>query len=84
MLHTVGPENMSEDEQVIGKGYRLGINAALGAIPVVVAYYFDTKWVIASGFAVVFVMLNEVGARLHDLCIRLRRTNILISQKYSD
>jgi uncharacterized membrane protein len=84
MLNSVGPENMSEDEHVIGDGYQLGINSLLGSIPFAVAYFFDTKWVVASGLAIVLVMLNEVGGRLHELCIRLRRTNILINSQIID
>jgi len=78
MLHTVGPETMAEDEHVIGRGYRLGLDSLLGIVPIGVAYFAETKWVIAVAFAIMLPMVNELG-RLHDLCIRLRRTNILIS-----
>jgi hypothetical protein len=75
---------MSEDEHVIGKGYQLGLNLLLMAAPLGVAYFSDIKWVVATGFAVAFPMLNEIGGRLYDLCIRMRRTNILISEKTSN
>ena len=81
MLLSVGPQDMREDEHVIGRGYLLGANSILFLIPLGVAYFADVKWVVAAGFAVALPMLNEVGGRLHDLCIRLRRTNILISSQ---
>ena len=84
MLHTVAPENMSEDERVIGNGYKLGRGSLFGAIPVAFASFSDAKWVIAIGLGVIIVMLWEAGGRLHDLCIRLRRTNILISSQIVD
>jgi len=79
MLHTVGPSTASEDEQVIGKGYRQWISPLLIAAPLVTALFADTKWVVAVGFTVVIVFASEAGGRLHDLCIRLRRTNIILS-----
>jgi hypothetical protein len=83
MLHSVGPETMGEDEHKIGKGYQTWLAPVYGAIPLAVAYFADTKWVVAAGFAVAIPLLHELGGRLHDLCIRLRRTNILISGQIS-
>jgi hypothetical protein len=82
-LHTVGPKDMSEDERTIGKAYQAWLSPLWGVIPFAVAYYADTKWVIAVGFAVALPMFHEAGGRLHDLCIRLRRTNILLSERIS-
>ena len=82
MLHRVGPQDMGEDEHVIGRGYVLGANSILFLIPLGVAYFADVKWVVAAGFAVALPMLNEVGGRLHDLCIRLRRTNTSLAAKF--
>lgn len=76
-LHTVGPADVYEDERVIGKGYTHAVGM-LAVIPLVVAYFADTKWVMASGLAVLIPMTNEAGGRLHDLCIRLRRTNLIL------
>jgi hypothetical protein len=80
-LHTVGPADMAEDERRIGKGYQKWMGGALFALPLVVAQLVDTKWVIAAGFAAALLLMHEVGGRLHDICIRLRRTNILLFQQ---
>ena len=45
----------------------------------VVAYYADTKWLLAVGIGLVLIMLNEIDAHLYDICIRLRRTNLILS-----
>lgn len=84
MLHSVGPSTPSEDEQVIGAGYKIWLAPLMIAAPFVTAYFADTKWVVAVGFAVVISLSNEAGGRLHDLCIRLRRTNILLSNQNSN
>lgn len=83
MLLSYGPETMPEDEETIAKGYRQGQYYALAATaaPLVGAYYLDTKGVIAIGLSVALVLLNDMGSRLYDLCIRLRRTNILIKER---
>lgn len=83
-LHTVGPADMGEDEHKIGAAYQTWMTLLLAAAPLATAYFFDTKWVIAVGFAAALAQLHEAGGRLHDLCIRLRRTNIMIRDKISN
>lgn len=77
-LHTVGPESATEDERVIGKAYQAWLGPVYIAGPIIATSYLETKWVIAGSLGVALVMLHEIGGRLHDLCIRLRRTNILL------
>lgn len=77
-LHTVGPESMLEDERTIGCGYQRNLLAVMAAIPLATAYFADIKWVIAVSAALLVAQGHEAGGRLHDLCIRLRRTNILL------
>jgi hypothetical protein len=83
-LHTVGPVDMGEDERAIGKAYQLNLTLVYAAIPFGVAYFADLKWVIAASAAVLIVQGHEAGGRLHDLCIRLRRTNILLRDRISN
>lgn len=45
-----------------------------------VAYYADTKWVVASGFTLLIYSVLAYDGRLHDLCVRLRRTNLLLAE----
>lgn len=82
-LHSVGPTTLGEDEHTIGRGYQRWLVLPLGAGPMVAAHYLEIKWVVAIGFAVALPLLHEIGGRLYDLCIRLRRTNILFSQRNS-
>ncbi len=83
VLRTVAPETMAEDEHKIGDGYQTWWSPILAALPLFVAYFGDTKFVVAVSFSAVLFLLHEIGGRLHDLCIRLRRTNILISDQNS-
>ncbi len=79
VLHTVGPQSMGEDEHKIGRAYQTWLAPFLGAIPLAVAYFnLELKWVIAVSASLIILQLHEAGGRLHDLCIRLRRTNILL------
>ena len=80
-LHTVGPASIGEDEQKIGTAYQTWLTPVLMLVPFVVAQYADVKWVIATGIAILAVQQHEAGGRLHDLCIRVRRTNILLRDK---
>ena len=80
-LHTVGPENMAEDERVIGKAYQVNLLPLMAAIPLAIAYFFDLKWVVAVSAALIIAQGHEAGGRLHELCIRLRRTNSLIDDR---
>lgn len=79
-LHTVGPENMVEDEHRIGKGYHLWLLPILFGAPILATKFFEEKWVIAFSIGAALSMLHEISGRLHDLCIRLRRTNLLLSE----
>jgi hypothetical protein len=83
-LHTVGPESMREDELRIGSQYKMWFGYLLSAVPLVAANYLDLKWVVAIGFSVMLCQLHEAGGRLHDLCIRHRRTNILLADRNSN
>lgn len=80
MTLTVGPETAGEDERVIGRAYQTWLTPLLVAIPIATAQFADVKWVVATSSAVVIALLHEAGGRLHDLCIRARRTNILLRQ----
>lgn len=84
VLHTVGPASMGEDEHKIGNAYQTWMVLPLGIAPLLAAQYLDIKWVVAIGFAVALPMLHEIGGRLHDLCIRLRRTNIMLAERNSN
>ncbi|MGX5827156.1 hypothetical protein [Mesorhizobium sp. 43Arga] len=72
---------MADDEKVIGAGYQRWLAPVLVAIPLVAAYYLDIKWVMAISAAILIFMALESGGRQHDLCIRLRRTNLLLAEK---
>ncbi len=80
-LLSVAPHDMQEDEQAIAKGYRSWGWNFLALIPFGVAYYASIEYVVAASAFVVVLFLNSVEARLYDLCIRLRRTNSLISER---
>jgi hypothetical protein len=69
---------MAEDERVIGKGYQLTVGQFYALVPFGVAYFADVKWVVAASAAILIALTHESGGRLHDLCIRLRRTNLLL------
>jgi hypothetical protein len=75
------PETTTDDERFIARGYQTWLTPLLALIPFGVASYADTKWVVATGFAVTLYLVHEIGGRLYDLCIRARRTNLLLSQE---
>jgi hypothetical protein len=77
-----GPETMADDEKAIAKGYRTGywLKVMFGGILVGAAYSEELKWVIVAGFIVLVYVCDEIASRLYDLCIRLRRTNELLSK----
>ncbi len=78
-LHSVGPADMAEDEQVIGRGYKLNAAYILAVAPCAVAYWTaDLKWTVAISAAIIIGQLHESGGRLYDMCIRLRRANLLL------
>ena len=82
-LFTVAPETSADDERVIAVGYQRWITPLLVALPLGTAYFAEMKWVIAVGFATLLVVSHESGGRLYDLCIRLRRTNALLTARKS-
>jgi hypothetical protein len=79
-LTSVGPSNFADDEHTITRGYQRWLTPFLIAIPLAVASFLDTKWVVAVSASVVIGMAHEAGGRLHDLCIRNRRTNLLLAK----
>jgi len=81
-LHSIGPTNMAEDEEKIGSGYQQWMSFLYGAILFFVASRWELKWVVAVGVTILAVQLHEAGGRLHDLCIRVRRTNILLRDRF--
>ncbi|NIJ16493.1 hypothetical protein [Sphingobium vermicomposti] len=81
-LHTLGPESTAQDERVIGKAYHVHLLPLMAAIPLAIAYFFDLKWVVAVSAALIIAQGHEAGGRLHEMCIRLRRTNILLRQHH--
>lgn len=79
MLLTFGPESPQDDERAIAKGYQPIIGPTLAAVPIcMTAYGIDLKWVVTISLAILVMLIHEAGGRLHDLCIRLRRTNITL------
>ena len=83
-LHTVGPTSLAEDEHKIGSAYQTWFVPIYFLAPLLAVQYLEMKWVIALSIGAALVNLHEIGGRLHDLCIRLRRTNILLRDKFSD
>ena len=79
-LLSIGPDTVAEDERVIARGYQIWLSLILAGVPIIVALLADTRWVVAAGFALVIALTGEMGGRLHDLCIRARRTNLLLRE----
>ena len=82
LLHA--PDTAADDERFISKGYERWLSLILAITPFGVAVYADTKWVVATGFAIGLVLLHEIGGRLYDLCIRARRMNLLLRRENSN
>lgn len=82
-LLSVSPVDMAEDEQRIADSYRKNWWIVLAnALPLgAVAYQGDLKAIVATGFILVIMAIYGAEGRLFDLCIRLRRTNVLLSTK---
>jgi len=80
MLWSVGPVDMSEDEKKIGAGYRWHFAAIPAVIMLIAGAYLETAQVVGLGFALSFYYLNDIASRLYDLCIRTRRTNLILRQ----
>jgi hypothetical protein len=78
-----GPETRKEDEEWIAKSYRQGWTfSSVGiAAMAAAAVYGETRIILAIGFAGLFLLINEIASRLYDLCIRLRRTNNILSER---
>jgi hypothetical protein len=79
-LHTVGPTSMSEDEERIGKEYQIWLTPFLIFGPIVALQWLKPQTVAFITAGVALALLHEAGGRLHDLCIRLRRTNLLLKE----
>jgi hypothetical protein len=76
---SVGPGTVDDDEREIARSYRNWPWFLVPAvIPLGVAWFADEKMVIAVGFAAVILLGLHIEGRLHDLCVRLRRTNLLL------
>jgi hypothetical protein len=72
--------DMNDDERVIAKSYRQGQLIALLAVllPAVALWFGNEKLAAFFGFAAIISLLNEAVGRLHDVAIRLSRTNELL------
>ncbi len=77
-MQTVGPQNAFEDEMKIGKGYQTWLSPILLIAPFLALRFFDPVPILVMVSGVALMLLHEIGGRLHDLCIRARRTNILL------
>jgi hypothetical protein len=81
-LLSVGPESPSEDEHVIAKGYTNYWPILSTLLPIGLTFCFgNTKQLIFAGLVALVVLAYFLEGRLHDLCIRLRQTNILLTQR---
>lgn len=82
-LLSIGPETMGDDEQKIGKAYQTWLLPIYLLGPVFAVQYLPVREVAFLCAGLALANLHEVGGRLHDLCIRQRRTNILIRDQKS-
>jgi len=80
-LHTVGPADMGEDEHKIGKAYQTWLAPVYLIGPVLAVQYLPIREVAFVCVGLALANLHEIGGRLHDLCIRHRRTNILLRDR---
>ena len=83
-LHTVGPADMGEDEHKIGKAHQTWLAPFYMFGPVLAVQYFPVREVAFVCAGLALANLHEIGGRLHDLCIRLRRTNFLVRDQISN
>lgn len=74
-LFPPAPQNRVEDERRITARYKdIGWDFARHGVPLILlAYFFDIKWVCAYGFFIVAFGVGALDARLHELLIRMRR-----------
>lgn len=70
------PADASEDEVKIAKGYRSQWNVIAAGLILWAVSIWGRENLMAVGFFLVVVALMAVEARLYDLCIRVRRTNL--------
>jgi hypothetical protein len=75
------PKSAADDETFIESRHSLGFLLFLTTLPIAVAVFADTKWVVAAGFAAILVLANAMSRLLDELRIRVRRTNLLLSEK---
>ena len=80
-LHSVAPETPQEDELKIGKGYQVWLNVILLAGPIIAFQFLSFEYVVVGSIGVALLLLHEAGGRLYELCIRLRRTNVLLQRE---
>ncbi len=74
-------DDIAGDEEKLKKdasGLLIASNWAVAAIPLAVAYFADTKWVIASGFAIALLSLYVIDLRLRAIATRVRRMTYMI------
>lgn len=83
-LLSVGPASVADHETVIARGYKSWSTLSLGAIPIAVASLADIKWVETVGIVVVILLAHQFDGRLHDLGVRVRRTNSLLREIRGD
>lgn len=82
-LHTIGPENMAEDEQKNGKSYQTWLGPVYLVGPVLALKFFTPIEVGFVCLGLALMNLHEIGGRVHDLCIRHRRTNLLLRESHN-
>jgi hypothetical protein len=72
--------DMNDDEKEISKSYRQGQFHALIAVllPSFALWFGREQLAFFFGFVAVVYLLNDAVGRLHDLAIRLSRTNELL------
>jgi hypothetical protein len=69
-----------EDETEIRKGYTDWVLGLVPSVPLAVAASgAELKWIVGSGLSAAGFFLWPATGRLFDLCIRLRRANIILS-----
>lgn len=78
MLHSVAPKDAGEDEKVIGRAYTRATRDGLFLIliPIGVAYFKDVETAILTALVMLLGFIPSLDARLFDLAIRIRRSNV--------
>ena len=72
--------DMNDDEKAIGKGHMRGQSIVLICVlvPGIAFWFGGEKLAVYFGFIAIVLLLNDAVGRLHDLAIRLSRTNELL------